>query len=136
MGALHEGHLSLVSKSNNTCKNTIVSIYINPAQFAQGEDLDTYPKTIKSDLDKLSNYKVDCIFLPGNTEMYPDGINAGNYNAYIQDVNGCVDTSAISVNEINNADISLNITHTTCYNSCDGEVIASLTNGSGNYNYN
>jgi len=80
MGALHEGHLSLVSKSNNTCKNTIVSIYINPAQFAQGEDLDTYPKTIKSDLDKLSNYKVDCIFLPGNTEMYPDGINAGNYN--------------------------------------------------------
>ena len=79
MGALHEGHLSLVSKSNNTCKNTIVSIYINPAQFAQGEDLDTYPKTIKSDLDKLSNYKVDCIFLPGNAEMYPDGINTGNY---------------------------------------------------------
>ena len=79
MGALHEGHLSLVSKSNNTCENTIVSIYINPTQFAQGEDIDTYPETIKSDLDKLSNYKVDCIFLPGNAEMYPDGINTGNY---------------------------------------------------------
>jgi len=71
-----------------------------------------------------------------STGLAINGINAGNYNAYIQDVNGCVDTSAISVNEINNADISLNITHTTCYNSCDGEVIASLTNGSGNYNYN
>ena len=80
MGALHEGHLSLVSESNNTCENTIVSIYINPTQFAQGEDLDTYPQTIKSDLDKLSNYKIDCTFLPGNTEMYPDGINTGNYN--------------------------------------------------------
>jgi pantoate--beta-alanine ligase len=80
MGALHEGHLSLVSESNNTCENTIVSIYINPTQFAQGEDLDTYPQTIKSDLDKLSNYKIDCAFLPGNTEMYPDGINTGNYN--------------------------------------------------------
>ena len=80
MGALHEGHLSLVSKSNNTCENTIVSIYINPAQFDKGEDLDTYPKMIKSDLDKLSNYKVDCIFLPCNTEMYPDGINMVNYS--------------------------------------------------------
>ncbi len=80
MGALHKGHLSLVSESNNTCENTIVSIYINPTQFVQGEDLDTYPQTIKSDLDKLSNYKIDCTFLPGNTEMYPDGINTGNYN--------------------------------------------------------
>jgi pantothenate synthetase len=57
-----------------------MSIYINPTQFAQGEDLNTYPQTIKSDLDKLSNYKIDCAFLPGNTEMYPDGINTGNYN--------------------------------------------------------
>jgi len=80
MGALHKGHLSLVSKSNNTCENTIVSIYINPTQFGQGEDLDTYPKTIKSDLNKLSNYKIDCVFMPCNTEMYPDGINTGNYN--------------------------------------------------------
>ena len=80
MGALHEGHLSLVSNSNNICENTIVSIYINPTQFAEGEDLDTYPKKVQADLEKLSNYKVDCVFLPGNYEMYPEGINVGNYD--------------------------------------------------------
>ncbi len=79
MGALHEGHLSLVSNSNNICENTIVSIYINPTQFAEGEDLDTYPKKVQADLEKLSNYKVDCVFFPGNSEMYPEGINMGNY---------------------------------------------------------
>ena len=79
MGALHEGHLSLVSNSNNICENTIVSIYINPTQFAEGEDLDTYPKKVQADLEKLSNYKVDCVFLPGNYEMYPEGIKTGNY---------------------------------------------------------
>ena len=80
MGALHEGHLSLVSNSNNICENTIVSIYINPTQFAEGEDLDTYPKKVQADLEKLSNYKVDCVFLPGNSEIYPEGINVGNYD--------------------------------------------------------
>ena len=80
MGALHKGHLSLVSESNNTCENTIMSIYINPTQFAEGEDLDTYPNKVQSDLEKLSNYKVECVFLPGNTEMYPEGINTGNYD--------------------------------------------------------
>ncbi len=80
MGALHEGHLSLVSNSNNICENTIVSIYINPTQFAEGEDLDTYPNKVQADLEKLSNYKVDCVFLPGNSEMYPEGINVGNYD--------------------------------------------------------
>ena len=79
MGTLHEGHLSLVSNSNNICENTIVSIYINPTQFAEGEDLDTYPKKVQADLEKLSNYKVDGVFLPGNYEMYPEGINMGNY---------------------------------------------------------
>jgi len=79
MGTLHEGHLSLVSNSNNICENTIVSIYINPTQFAEGEDLDTYPKKVQADLEKLSNYKVDCVFLPGNYEMYPEGIKTGNY---------------------------------------------------------
>ena len=80
MGALHEGHLSLVSNSNNICENTIVSIYINPTQFAEGEDLDTYPKKVQADLEKLSNYKVDCVFLPVNSEIYPEGINVGNYD--------------------------------------------------------
>ena len=50
MGALHGGHLSLVEKSNKTCQNTVVSIYLNPTQFAPTEDLDSYPKNIKKDI--------------------------------------------------------------------------------------
>ena len=75
MGALHGGHLALVAESNKTCKNTVVSIYLNPAQFAKGEDLTTYPKTIEADLEKLTNFRVDCIFLPNDSEMYPDGFS-------------------------------------------------------------
>ena len=53
MGALHKGHLSLIQKSKETCKQTIVSIYINPAQFSENEDLSSYPKTVSADLKKL-----------------------------------------------------------------------------------
>ena len=80
MGALHQGHLSLVAESNKTCKNTVVSIYLTPTQFAQGEDLDTYPNRLQDDLNRLSEYKVDCVFLPDNSEIYPEGINVGNYD--------------------------------------------------------
>ena len=75
MGALHDGHLSLVKESIETCQNTIVSIYLNPTQFALGEDLDRYPKTVNSDLIKLSHFQVDCIFLPNDSEMYPKGFS-------------------------------------------------------------
>jgi len=71
MGALHAGHLSLVEESIATCQNTIVSIYLNPAQFAPGEDLNRYPKTIGTDIKKLSYFQVDCVFLPNDSEMYP-----------------------------------------------------------------
>ena len=71
MGALHAGHLSLVEESIATCQNTIVSIYLNPAQFAPGEDLNRYPKTIDTDIKKLSYFQVDCVFLPNDSEMYP-----------------------------------------------------------------
>ena len=50
MGALHNGHLSLVEESIATCQNTIVSIYLNPTQFTPGEDLERYPKTVNADL--------------------------------------------------------------------------------------
>lgn len=86
MGALHEGHLSLVGESNKTCKNTIVSIYINPTQFAQDEDLDTYPQMVQSDLDKLSKFEVDCVFTPNNSDMYPEGINTGKYYNNLFDI--------------------------------------------------
>ena len=76
MGALHGGHLSLVEKSNKTCQNTVVSIYLNPAQFTPDEDLDTYPQTLDIDIEQLSNYNTDCILLPSDSEMYPKGFSS------------------------------------------------------------
>ena len=73
MGALHDGHLSLINKSNQNCDHTIVSIFINPAQFSQREDLSTYPKTLDKDLDLLNNFHVGAVFLPTNDIMYPNG---------------------------------------------------------------
>ncbi len=76
MGALHKGHLSLVEQSNKTCQNTVVSIYLNPAQFAPTEDLESYPRNIKKDIKQLSNYQTDSIFLPDDSEIYPQGFNS------------------------------------------------------------
>jgi len=71
MGALHQGHLSLVKKSKALCVKTVVSIYLNPSQFSPEEDLETYPKTLSKDLAHLKTLKVDAVFLPTNKEMYP-----------------------------------------------------------------
>jgi pantoate--beta-alanine ligase len=71
MGYLHEGHLSLVKKSNEQCDLTIVSIYVNPAQFGPQEDLSTYPRDLDRDLSLLEQYKVDYVFFPTNEMMYP-----------------------------------------------------------------
>ena len=76
MGALHAGHLSLVKKSVNICRNTIVSIYLNPAQFSTGEDLDSYPNKVKSDIEQLKYYQTDCVFLPSDSDMYPRGFSS------------------------------------------------------------
>jgi len=70
MGALHKGHLSLVNLSKKECDTTIVSIFINPAQFAANEDLDSYPKTIDEDLRLLKEKKVDAVFMPKVEQMY------------------------------------------------------------------
>ena len=90
MGALHEGHLSLIKHSQNHCSKTIVSIYINPTQFSANEDLASYPKTIENDFKHLKNLNIDAVFLPTDNEMYPDNEkDSFNYeNALFQKLEG------------------------------------------------
>ena len=72
MGALHAGHLELVKHSLKTCKTTIVSIFVNPKQFAVSEDLNSYPNNLNEDLALLKRMHVDCVFMPNKTEMYSE----------------------------------------------------------------
>ncbi|GAA5891643.1 hypothetical protein JCM8208_007355 [Rhodotorula glutinis] len=74
MGALHQGHLSLVKASLSSNVHTIVSIFVNPAQFSPTEDLSTYPRTLSSDLAALSLLDVSALFLPPVDALYPSGI--------------------------------------------------------------
>jgi pantoate--beta-alanine ligase len=73
MGALHEGHASLVRASKAQGHFTVVSIFVNPTQFAPGEDLDRYPRTLDADLAKLSACRADVAFVPSADEVYKPG---------------------------------------------------------------
>jgi len=70
MGALHEGHLSLVRAARAECDVTVVSIYVNPSQFAPGEDLAKYPRTLQADVEALAGCGVDFVLAPADAEVY------------------------------------------------------------------
>jgi pantoate--beta-alanine ligase len=72
MGALHDGHLSLVRDARKDAQTVLVSIFVNPTQFAPSEDFGAYPRTLDQDLAKLSG-QADIVFTPSANEMYPDG---------------------------------------------------------------
>ncbi len=76
MGALHEGHLSLVHAGRQRCNATIATIFVNPTQFAPGEDLAQYPRTLESDLAALEAAGCSGVFVPEVAELYPPGCTA------------------------------------------------------------
>ncbi len=73
MGALHEGHLSLVRRSRAENDRTVVSIFVNPTQFDDHTDLAQYPRTLEADLGTLRGEEVNFVFLPREPDLYPDG---------------------------------------------------------------
>lgn len=73
MGALHEGHLSLVREARRMCDIVVVSVFVNPAQFGPGEDFERYPRNLTQDTALLTDYNVDYIFAPPVEEIYPKG---------------------------------------------------------------
>ena len=75
MGALHEGHLSLVRRAKMENDITAVSIFVNPLQFAPSEDLNKYPRDMDGDTEKLRREKVDILFMPDAHLIYPDGFS-------------------------------------------------------------
>src|SRR3989442_13477803 len=73
MGALHEGHLSLVHLAIDLADVVVMSIFVNPSQFGPGEDLAVYPRNLARDAGLAADAGVDILFLPGEVEIYPSG---------------------------------------------------------------
>jgi len=83
MGALHQGHLSLIEESNNKCDHTIVSIFVNPKQFSPNEDFDSYPRTIDEDILRLQSLNISVLFLPKSHDIYNNEYNGIQYDSYM-----------------------------------------------------
>jgi pantoate--beta-alanine ligase len=75
MGALHEGHFSLVREAKRRCSPVVVSVFVNPKQFGPAEDLKKYPRSFEADRDALASLGVDILFAPTSEEMYPAGFS-------------------------------------------------------------
>jgi len=79
MGNLHQGHLELVKRAQQVAPVSVVSIFVNPMQFDNAEDLKNYPKTLTADCQKLQQAGVDIVFTPSSDVIYPNGLNAQTY---------------------------------------------------------
>ncbi len=80
MGALHQGHLSLLERASLENVITVVSIFVNPTQFDKKEDLDKYPQTLQEDLNLLESEKCDIVFVPSIKEMYQNELNSHEFD--------------------------------------------------------
>ena len=76
MGGLHAGHLSLVALAKQKADKVIASVFVNPTQFGESEDLDQYPKTLKQDISLLDQHQVDGLFTPTVEQVYPQGLDS------------------------------------------------------------
>jgi pantoate--beta-alanine ligase len=88
MGSLHAGHLSLIAAAREACDLVVVSLFVNPAQFGRGEDLDGYPRDEARDAAAAEGVGVDLLFAPKEAEMYPEGfdtwVDPGKVGSYLE----------------------------------------------------
>jgi pantoate--beta-alanine ligase len=74
MGGLHDGHMCLIDRAKELSDVVVVSIYVNPTQFSASEDFETYPKTLSQDKAFIKSKRIDALFIPRNSEIYPEGM--------------------------------------------------------------
>lgn len=86
MGALHEGHLSLITRAKKECDVVVVSVFVNPIQFNNQEDLAKYPRTLEADLSRLESVDTDYVLTPTVEEMYPEPVTDEYHFGQIEEV--------------------------------------------------